>query len=211
MILVLALPVFFAAETSVPAASHDLAWTFDNSGTQSYLLDSFEPNDITFGSIGAEDPTLLLHLGSRYQVTVINNTSHPFEVIAKAAVATSDTILLSMKSIEPGSFESDPNVDWTGDGTDTVTFTLTTDLYNAMKADSNEPGYRCGNHSSNMRGDFNICTADIPGDVNRDCKTDFFDFALLADNWIDTDFLDFAPMADNWLDCALDPQEACWD
>jgi hypothetical protein len=40
-----------------------------------------------------------------------------------------------------------------------------------------------------------ICPA-LEGDLNRDCKVDFNDLAI---------------MALHWLDCNLDPPEACWD
>jgi len=39
------------------------------------------------------------------------------------------------------------------------------------------------------------CTATIMGDVNGDCKVDFVDIAL---------------MAQNWLKCNIVPQELCW-
>ncbi|MHC4789994.1 MAG: hypothetical protein ACYS8Y_00930 [Planctomycetota bacterium] len=179
---------------TVEAASHDVAWTFDNSGVQSYVLQSFEPNNIDFGVIGAEDPNLTLHIGKRYQVTVINYNSHPFQAIAKGAAAAEDTILLSMGATV-GSFENDPNVIWDDNGTGTITFTFTQGLYNAMTVLDKIPGYRCGIHVSNMRGNFNICLEPIPGDVNADCRFDFVDFATIASHW---------------LECNLDPPEACW-
>jgi len=40
-----------------------------------------------------------------------------------------------------------------------------------------------------------VCTADIEGDVNGDCKVNLTDFAL---------------MAENWLQCNLQPQTFCW-
>lgn len=121
----------------------DVSWVFDNLSTQSYLLDSFEPNDIPFGTLGAEDPTLLLQLGGRYQVTVVNFSSHPFEVLAKGANSTSDTVLLSMATDTGVPFESDSEVAWTDDGAGTVAFTLTQDLYDVMTGTGQNPGYRC--------------------------------------------------------------------
>jgi beta propeller repeat protein len=38
------------------------------------------------------------------------------------------------------------------------------------------------------------CAASMAGDVNSDCKVDFYDFA---------------EMAADWLECGLEPQEAC--
>jgi beta propeller repeat protein len=39
------------------------------------------------------------------------------------------------------------------------------------------------------------CLSPLQGDLNKDCKVDFTDFALLAANW---------------LQCELDPPEVCW-
>jgi len=41
-----------------------------------------------------------------------------------------------------------------------------------------------------------VCSEKLVGDINGDCKIDFVDFAL---------------MANNWLDCNLDPPSACWE
>jgi probable HAF family extracellular repeat protein len=41
-----------------------------------------------------------------------------------------------------------------------------------------------------------VCIQTIPGDINRDCKVDFTDLAILASNW---------------LDCNLMSHSACWE
>lgn len=70
------------AAGTVKGASHDVAWTLGNVGSRSYRLDAFEPDDAGLGAnIGTEDPTLILQVGRRYQVTVTNYLPHPFEVI----------------------------------------------------------------------------------------------------------------------------------
>jgi hypothetical protein len=161
-----------------------VAWTFDNQASQSYILDSFEPNDVALGDVDANDPTLLLYLGNRYQVNIVDDINHPFEVIAKGASAGQDVVLLSMSVIGP--FESDPDVAWEDNGMGTVAFTLTDDLYNAMIVPDRRPGYRCGVHVVNMRGDFDICTSSIASDSSGDCNVDFFDFALFALDWLDS-------------------------
>ena len=139
---------------SAQAQIVDVAWTFGNIGSSSYRLNSFEPSDIDFGTIGGEDPTLPLELGKRYQVKVTNHTVHPFEIIAKATSPAQDNVLLSM-AIE-GPFESDPQVNWEDDGQGTVRFTLTLPLYQAMTKNDLIPGYRCRPHLFSMRGDFLI-------------------------------------------------------
>jgi hypothetical protein len=179
--------------TSVAFSLSDVSWTFNNTGTTSYILETFEPNDIGLGPLGAEDPTLTLHVGKRYQVSVINFGPHPFEVISKGSTSTSDVVLLSMKTTLTGSFESDPDVDWINDAAGTVTFTLTPSLATAMVGGSvHSAGYRCGLHVSSMRGDFVLCMSDILGDLNEDCVVNLTDFSLVALNWL---FCDFEPQS----------------
>lgn len=148
--------LLFVMFYSVPTQAQivDVAWTFGNIGSSSYRLNSFEPSDIDFGTIGGEDPTLPLELGKRYQVKVTNYIVHPFEIVAKAASPAQDNVLLSM-TIE-GPFESDPQVNWEDDGQGTVRFTLTLPLYQAMTKNNLVPGYRCRPHLFSMRGDFLI-------------------------------------------------------
>ena len=154
-IVILALAAIFLSFSGlVYADSHDAAWTFGNVGIFSYKLDSFTPADAGLeASIGQENPTLTLHLGRRYQVTVTNYTVHPFEVLAKGTSAATDIPLLSMGSTT-SSFESDSEVAWEDNGAGTVTFTMTLSLYNAMTDSGRIPGYRCELHASTMRGDF---------------------------------------------------------
>ena len=136
------------------AQSYDITWTFGNVGSSSYRLDTFEPSDTDFGTIGDQDPILPLELGKRYQVKVTNYIVHPFEIVAKAASPSQDQVLLSM-AIQ-GPFESDPEVDWQDDGRGTVRFTLTLSLYEAMLTEGRNPGYRCRPHLFTMRGDFTL-------------------------------------------------------
>lgn len=167
-----------------PAPTYDVAWTFGNVGNQSYVLNSFEPNDIVLGDFEIENPTLLLYLGRRYQITVIDDVNQPFEIIAKGTNSEQDDVLFSTNPDMIGMFESDPNVAWNDTGPGTVTFTLTEELYNAMVNSNKRPGYRCGLHVDNMRGNFDICTAPIAGDLNGDCIVDFSDFELFILNWM---------------------------
>jgi hypothetical protein len=169
-----------------PAPTYDVAWTFGNVGNESYILDRFEPSGIVFGDIGTEDPTLLLHLGKRYQVTVPDAVEHPFELIAKGVGPEQDDVLLSAVPGQAAPFESDPDVAWFDNGSGTVAFTLTDRLYNAVTAQSKRPGYRCGLHASSMRGDFDICTAPIASDLSGDCNVDFLDLALFATEWLES-------------------------
>jgi len=154
--------VILTPSGAIQASSHDVAWTFGNVGSSSYRLDSFEPGDAGLeANLGAQDPTLTVQVGKRYQVTVTNFIPHPFEVLAKGASAGADTVLLSQGS-RNGPFESDPGVEWIDNGSGTVTFTLTPGLLNAMMEPGHVSGYRCRAHIFTMRGDFNVLPAAEP-------------------------------------------------
>ncbi|MGD0077288.1 MAG: hypothetical protein ABSB91_01530 [Sedimentisphaerales bacterium] len=174
-------------------ALSDAQFTINNNGLSSWRLDSYSPAEANAGPLAVANPTLNLVIGKRYDITDPNFAAHPFQLIAKAAAAAQDTILLSTGATV-GSFESDPNVAWQDTGTATVSFTLTAALANAMSPDANHvPGYRCGVHTTAMRGNINIKAAPacgdpnhlpLAGDINGDCYVDFFDFALMAQNWL---------------------------
>lgn len=166
--------------TSGAVAAPDVSWVFGNAGVVSYTLDSFAPTTSNLGMLGAENPALTLQSGKRYQVTVSNFSSHPFEVIAKGATAAADMVLLSMTA--HGSFEADPEVAWQDDGNGSAAFTMTKGLYNAMFSGNNAPGYRCGTHVTSMRGDFRILNVGIAGDVNNDEMIDFTDALVSLQN-----------------------------
>jgi glucose/arabinose dehydrogenase len=131
-------------------------------GSSSYRLDAFEPGDAELGAnLGAQDPTLTVQIGKRYQVVVTNFRPHPFEVLAKGTSPGADIVLLAQGSTV-GSFESDPDVDWANNGSGTVAFTLTSALHAAMMVSDHIPGYRCRAHIFTMRGDFNVLPAAEP-------------------------------------------------
>jgi len=160
--LIVGLAVVLGLSATVGATSHDVGWTFGNVGSSSYRLDAFEPDDAGLGaSLGAQDPTLTVQVGKRYRVLVTNFRPHPFEVLAKGASPGADIALLAQGNTV-GSFESDPDVDWTDNGAGTVAFTLTSDLHAAMMVAGHIPGYRCRAHIFTMRGDFNVLPAAEP-------------------------------------------------
>lgn len=169
-----------------PAPIYDVAWTFGNIVNESYVLDRAEPGDVPLGHIGTANPTLLLHTGKRYQVTVLDAINHPFELIAKGEEPEQDEVLLSAAPGTITSFESDPDVAWFDNGAGTVAFTLADELYEAATIQNKRLGYRSGDHPSNLRGNFDICTSQITSDLNGDCKVDFQDLALFAAGWLDS-------------------------
>ncbi|MCH7919944.1 MAG: hypothetical protein IIC50_18395, partial [Planctomycetes bacterium] len=73
--------------TVATGQSPDLRWTFGNSGSSSYRLDSFSPGNANFGSIGSLDPTLPLEVGKRYEITVRAFQVHPLNILAKGSSA----------------------------------------------------------------------------------------------------------------------------
>ncbi len=142
----------------VPAAQAQLcngSWTFGDNGSTAYRLEAMEPCCLNLGTFGAENPTLLLEMGRRYQVRVLNYTDYPLELVAKGASDSRDKVLLSMGSDE-GAFAADPEVNWLDDGRGTVRFTLTPRLFKAMAEGGLTPGYRCRAQTATMRGDFAV-------------------------------------------------------
>lgn len=138
-----------------PAAAQDALWTFNANGLTDYSLVGVSSSQMFSGPLPANDPTLNLTIGKRYRVTNLNPSVHPFQIIAKAATFTGDAALLA-QGIAVGSMEGNSGVAWADDGMGNVTFTMTQALLDAMKAGGRAPGYRCGSHSSDMRGDFNV-------------------------------------------------------
>ena len=56
------------------------------------------------------------------------------------------------------------------------------------------------------------CSAPPTADVSGNCKVDFVDFAMLAEDWQDTtNFEDLGDMASQWLTCGYDIQSFCWE
>ena len=151
----LCLALLLSISSGLQASSHDVEWTFGNNGFSDYILNSYSPAEAELGQIGAFDPTLTLRLNGRYRATVVNYSSHPLQILAKADSSASDVVLLSMGSTV-GSFESDPDAAFVDSGSGTITFTVTQGLHEAMKAGGRQPGYRCGLHASLMRGNFTI-------------------------------------------------------
>ena len=186
--------VFLCAFSSSVFAQSDAQFTLNNNGISSWRLDSYSPPEANVGPLAVQNPTLNLVIGKRYEITDPNFGPHPFQLIAKGASAGQDAVLLSQGGAV-GSFESDPNVAWLDSGSAVITFTLTDALAIAMSNPGlgQIPGYRCGIHTTTMRANINIKAAPVcgdashqplPGDVNQDCYIDFFDFALMAQNWL---------------------------
>ena len=128
--------------------------SLNNTGTTDWWLASG-----TVGPLGSgnPNPTLTLNIGDRYQVTVVNTPFHVFELLAKGPTDLQDTVLLSQD--DPGAlFKKDTDVNFTGFGTGVSQFTLTPALAAAMTdAAKNEiPGYRCGIHTMDMRGNVTL-------------------------------------------------------
>jgi hypothetical protein len=133
---------------------YDVAWTFGHRDSAAYRLDRIEPAHTPLGVRGGENPWMILVIGQRYQVTVIDPELHPFELIARGPAADEDFVFLSMKAGVDALMENNALVDWADTGGGTVAFTLTQDLWSALQgADHQSPGYRCGIHSQTMRGD----------------------------------------------------------
>lgn len=148
-----------ACLTALPAlAASDFQWTFDDQATVNYIIDEVSSDAVYAGPLNAADPTIRLIVGRRYGVTIVNSSEHPFQVIAKGASAVSDIVLLAQGQTL-GTLEDDTDIDWFDSGgvfNGLVEFTVTQALVEAMQGDIRDPGYRCGTHTTTMRGDFVI-------------------------------------------------------
>jgi hypothetical protein len=140
--------------TTLPAAAfaQDGGWTFAGV-VGNYRLDAVSSPSIFSGARGALDPTLTLTLGSRYQVTT-PGAAHPLAIISKGPNAAGDVVLLA-QGADPGSLEADPGIAFVDAG-NTISFTVTQTLVDAMNTGGRIPGYHCGNHPGTMRGNFTI-------------------------------------------------------
>ena len=142
---------------SAAFAQVDGSWTFGTNGNQDYRLDAVSSPAIFAGALGAADPTLRLTIGERYEVVV--PSGHPLTILSKAAAFGSDVRLLQQGTFA-GSLEGDPEINWV-DGANLVAFTVTQTLVDAMSSGGRIPGYRCGAHPANMRGNFAIASPPV--------------------------------------------------
>ncbi len=156
--IITAILVSLCALRGVSAQPADYSWTFGSDGTIDYRLTVVSSTDLFSGALPADDPTINLEVGKRYQVTILDPVFHPLEVIAKGASSVNDTVLLAQGATS-GSFESDAGVAWVDGSGGVVTFTMTADLLTAMQNGGRIPGYRCLTHPASMRGNFNVTVA----------------------------------------------------
>jgi len=55
------------------------------------------------------------------------------------------------------------------------------------------------------------CISPFPADYDGDCKVNFTDFAMLAENWLESTYIeDLAELTENWLECNFALQEDCF-
>ncbi len=153
--------VFYLSLLTSTSLAYDYEWTFDNNSFIDYTLTSVSSSDLYTDALPANDPAINLIMNKRYRIFIVNPGPHPLDILAKGAVTGSDIVLLSQGSFE-GSFETDADVSWQDFGDGYVEFTLTSNLIAAMREQGNTPGYRCRNHASTMRGDFNVFGEGIP-------------------------------------------------
>jgi hypothetical protein len=57
-----------------------------------------------------------------------------------------------------------------------------------------------------------FCSNQIESDLNGNCQVDFFDYAVLANEWVEDtlDLTDLADFAIKWLTCNRNPASECW-
>jgi hypothetical protein len=55
------------------------------------------------------------------------------------------------------------------------------------------------------------CISPFPGDYDGDCKVNFTDFAMLAEDWLQSTYIeDLAELAEDWLECNFALEEDCF-
>src|SRR5262245_16000012 len=138
-------PIFtlLLAPASV-AFAQDGSWTFGAITTQSYQLNAVSSPEIFAGPLGTADPTLILTLGRRYEVTA-PFPAHPIAIIAKHPTMPNQDIVLLQQGPAPGSLEADPDIQFVDNtAQQKITFTVTQALVDAMNQSGRLPGYHCG-------------------------------------------------------------------
>lgn len=146
---------------SLASAASDYQFAVTANGFTAWRLTSVSSPDVYSGSLATDNPAISLVVGRRYGIANPVAAFHPFQVIAKGTDNLSDVILLSMGATV-GSLEADSGVAWTDDGSGNVEFTVTPALVAAMSVTGKVPGYRCGVHTSIMRGDFTLFNTGTP-------------------------------------------------
>jgi hypothetical protein len=134
---------------TVPAATPAVRITVTSVGMSAYDFTAAEPAAFA-DLIGAEadNQSLTLMAGWRYEVVNQASGGHPFELLTVGANPTPDTVLLSQSAA--GTLEGDADINWADDAGQTVQFTVAPTLTTALD------GYRCSIHTTTMRSGVSI-------------------------------------------------------
>lgn len=119
------------------SADIDTTLTLNNVGASAWEVTNIDGGQAR-APTGENNPTIELETNARFQIENNGWSVHPL-----AFRSASNEVLLSQDG--PGTFESDPAVDWQDNGS-TVAFTLTSDLADALAE------YYCTVHSSMAGG-----------------------------------------------------------
>ncbi len=82
--------VLVAGVSLTAHAQSDFQWSFGSNGTSDYTMETASAGLVFTGGLGSPDPTITLIEGMRYEVTVINSITHPFQVLAKGGTAAQE-------------------------------------------------------------------------------------------------------------------------
>lgn len=146
----------FLGFTQAIAAQSDFQFSVMAMDTSSWMLSAVSDPQVYAGDLAlTANPTINLIVGKRYAINDSMHGMHPFQIIANGGNPFSDAVLLA-EDDSSGSFQGDAGVAWSDDGNGNIAFTLTPALLAAMRAGGAAPGYRCGVHTSTMRGLFAI-------------------------------------------------------
>lgn len=137
------------ALTATAASNYQI--TLGTADYGGYVIQSLSNPRLSYASRATPNPALNLILGKRYAIINPAHRVHPIQIIAAGAKPAEDRVLLSQNSAT-GAFNRDAGVKWSDNGAGTVEFTLTRELWVAMRAPGRKPGYRCAPHAATMRG-----------------------------------------------------------
>jgi hypothetical protein len=136
---------------TTPDGTPAVRLTASASGTSAWAF-TVEPARYA-DTVGPEaDPVLTFLRGWRYEIAY-TPAGHHFQLIRAGATASLDSVLLNQGG--DGSLESNAGIDWDETDGTAVRFTVNTSFEAAVVGVN---GYRCGIHTSTMRGDVGYAT-----------------------------------------------------
>lgn len=131
------------------------------SGSVSYRLSSFSPENPELGEFNSLNPKIPLIIGKRYEITIMGEAGF-FEFVTTGATPGIDSVILSQSSELNPPLESDSSINWV-ETANTVSFTVTQALSEALTNNSQNAhgAYRSSHLIDTLRGSVSVSNAPI--------------------------------------------------